>query len=118
MHETVWTVDKKDYEVGVVFADQFHSTLGNTLSIANKHLDFIALVDVNGGKCSLRSVHTRLHLGEIAKAIANGGGHRMAAGFRFKNADIIPQLERTLKVRSTQFVKREIIREFKEKRIS
>lgn len=74
----VWTVVEHQYNVGVVFGDQYHSTLGNEL-----HLDFIAIIDLNFGKGSLRTIHDHIHVGNITKEIANGGGHAKAAGFEY-----------------------------------
>lgn len=78
-----WYVDGKRYDVGVVFADQYHSTLGNTLNTLNPELNFVAILDMNSGKGSLRTIHKDVHVGNIAKSIAGGGGHPKAAGFEF-----------------------------------
>jgi len=78
-----WYVDGKRYDVGVVFADQYHSTLGNTLNTLNPDLNFVAILDMNSGKGSLRTIHEDVHVGNIAKSIAGGGGHPKAAGFEF-----------------------------------
>jgi oligoribonuclease NrnB/cAMP/cGMP phosphodiesterase (DHH superfamily) len=99
-----WTVDGKNYEAGVVFGDQYHSTLGNTLNNENPHLDFIVIFDLNGGKASLRTIHDHIHVGEIAKAINGGGGHPKAAGFEFDMEVSLMKIEDAIGVSSTAVV--------------
>ncbi|QGS68350.1 hypothetical protein CV093_06410 [Oceanobacillus sp. 143] len=41
-------------------------------------LDFIAILDMNKGKGSLRTIHSNVHVGEVAKEKAGGGGHALA----------------------------------------
>jgi len=82
VEEQVWKIGNDEYKVGVVFGERYHSTLGNELHEANLHLDFMAMIDMNGKKVSLRTKHEHVHVGEIAKAIGTGGGHQKAAGFQ------------------------------------
>lgn len=96
-----WSVEGKNYEVGIVFGDQYHSTLGNTLSKENPHLDFIAILDLNGGKASLRTINKHVHVGEIAQAIAGGGGHPPAGGFEFDPEISLMKIEDAIGVSST-----------------
>ncbi|ARO21537.1 phosphoesterase (plasmid) [Bacillus tropicus] len=95
-----WSVGDKSYEAGVVFGDQYHSTLGNTLSKENPHLDFIVILDLNGGKASLRTIHDNVHVGEIAKAVAGGGGHPKAGGFEFDMETSLMKIEDSIGVSS------------------
>lgn len=62
MSVRTWNVNGENMEVGVVFGDQYHSTLGNVLSQENPHLLFIAILDLNIGKASLRTIHDNIHL--------------------------------------------------------
>lgn len=95
-----WNVNGENMEVGVVFGDQYHSTLGNVLSQENPHLFFIAILDLNSGKASLRTIHDTVHVGEIAKAIAGGGGHPKAAGFEFDTEISLMKIEDAIGVYS------------------
>lgn len=64
--------------VGVVFGEKYISELGNELSSRHQDCDYIAII--NGSTVSLRTTHTNIHLGEIAKKYG-GGGHKQAAGY-------------------------------------
>ena len=66
-----------NYNVGVVFAEKYRSELGNELLIRNKNLDFIVIINLNGG-ISLRS--REVDVSVIASKF-NGGGHKLASGF-------------------------------------
>lgn len=66
------------YKIGVVFADNYHSELGNEIANDNPDIDFVLLV--NGGtRLSFRTVKEDIDLSVIAKEFG-GGGHPMAAG--------------------------------------
>lgn len=65
------------YKMGVVFAEQFISELGNKLSEMNPQLDLIAMIGDN--RISYRCVKEGVDCGEIAKKLG-GGGHFAAAG--------------------------------------
>lgn len=86
-----WAVGNNAYNVGVVFGERFHSSLGNELSNNRKDLDFIAVIDAHNQKVSLRTIHDHIHVGEIAKTIGTGGGHPKAAGFRLRQ-DCAPKV--------------------------
>lgn len=94
----IWTIGDNKYNVGVVFGDQNHSTLGNELNKQFPELDFIAILDLNSGKGSLRTIHGHVHVGEIAKAIADGAGHPKAAGFEYNNETQLFKIEESLGV--------------------
>lgn len=65
-----------DYNVGIVFAEKYRSEIGNELLNRNKNLDFIVIINLNGG-ISLRS--REVDVSVIASKF-NGGGHKLAAG--------------------------------------
>jgi oligoribonuclease NrnB/cAMP/cGMP phosphodiesterase (DHH superfamily) len=68
-----------EHTCGVVFAEQFHSELGNRLSESNPDLEFIVIINPSVS-VSYRTVNNNINLGtEIAK-IYGGGGHPKAAG--------------------------------------
>ena len=67
----------EDYNVGIVFAEKYRSELGNELLFRNKNLDFIVIINLNGG-ISLRS--REVDVSVIASKF-NGGGHKLASGF-------------------------------------
>lgn len=71
-------LNKDTFRVGVVFADNYHSELGNEIALDNPDIDFVILI--NGGtRLSFRGVDEGIDLGQIAKEFG-GGGHPMAAG--------------------------------------
>lgn len=65
------------YNVGIVFAEQYISELGNELAKKHKELDFIVIISDN--KISYRSIRDDINVGEIAK-VYGGGGHPKASG--------------------------------------
>lgn len=72
-----------EYKAGVVYAEQYHSELGNTLAKNNPELDFIVIINMSSSM-SFRTVKD-IDLGEIAK-LYGGGGHKAAAGSQINDA--------------------------------
>lgn len=70
-------------EAGIVFAEQYHSELGNKLATNNAHLDFIVIIDMSKS-VSYRGIYEDIDLGELAK-VYGGGGHPRAAGSPIKD---------------------------------
>jgi len=68
-----------DYFTGVVYAESYHSELGNELGKENVHLDFIAILNMGGKRISFRTIHDHVDVSAIA-AEFGGGGHQKAAG--------------------------------------
>lgn len=69
--------------IGVVFAEQFISELGNELSDRNHDLKYIFIIDAGANKVSLRTIKEDINLGQdVAKAFG-GGGHAKASGFEY-----------------------------------
>lgn len=66
------------YKVGVIFAEQYASQLGNYLAETHRNLDFIMMVNMSG-TISYRGVRDDIDLGEVAKQFG-GGGHPKASG--------------------------------------
>lgn len=66
-----------NYKVGVVFAEEYRSLLGNTLSKNHKELDFIIIININRS-VSYRTVKD-INLSDFA-SIYGGKGHPKAAG--------------------------------------
>ncbi len=73
------------YQAGIVFADRFQSELGNKLAELHPELDFIAMINVNGG-VSCRTNKENLNLGEEVAQVFGGGGHAKAAGLPVTDA--------------------------------
>lgn len=71
-----------EYNIGIIFADQYSSELGNRLSEMNPSCDFIMIIKGNG--VSLRTNKDKIDCGKIAK-MYGGGGHPKAAGFTVKD---------------------------------
>lgn len=74
------TIEYDGMKVGVLFTDRCVSQLGNIICRENPELDFCCLVDLNRGKCSMRSVVGKADVSLIAKKFG-GGGHAQASGF-------------------------------------
>ncbi|WP_244325163.1 DHH family phosphoesterase [Bacillus sp. ISTL8] len=71
------------YDVGVVFAEQYISELGNELSERNQDLEFIVIVDMGAKKVSYRTIHAHINLGKDVAGFYGGGGHPKASGSMF-----------------------------------
>lgn len=67
-----------DFSVGVVFAEQYRSQLGNQLAKRNPNLDFIIMINP-AESMSFRGIKDNIDLSEIAQKYG-GGGHKMASG--------------------------------------
>lgn len=76
-----------EYVVGIVFAEQYHSELGNELAKRN-NVDFVIIINPDDKKVSYRGIKNDIHLGEFAKRYG-GGGHSQAAGSQFKEDILI-----------------------------
>ncbi|NPC92977.1 oligoribonuclease [Bacillus sp. WMMC1349] len=70
--------------VGIVYAENYHSEVGNELGKDNPHLDYIAILNPGGKKVSLRTIHDQIDVSEIA-ATFGGGGHAKASGCPLTN---------------------------------
>lgn len=68
-----------DFYAGIVYAESYHSELGNELGKENVHLDYIAMMNMGSKKISFRTIHDHIDVSSIA-AIFGGGGHQKAAG--------------------------------------
>jgi len=66
------------YRVGVVFAENYLSDVGNSLAEDNPHLDFIIMIS-SGTRLSFRGIEKGIDLGLVAKEFG-GGGHPLASG--------------------------------------
>jgi oligoribonuclease NrnB/cAMP/cGMP phosphodiesterase (DHH superfamily) len=74
------------YKVGVVYAEQNHSILGNTMCNENPDIDFAIIINVGGAKISFRTVKD-IDTGAFAKEYYDGGGHPKASGCEFNESD-------------------------------
>lgn len=78
-------INLDNYTVGVVYTNQFISELGNDLAKLNEDVDFIMIINLNGGMISLRSIKDNIHLGDWVKEFFenkgySAGGHKQSAG--------------------------------------
>lgn len=64
---------------GVVYAESYHSELGNQLGKEYPHLDYIAILNIGGRRMGFRTIHDHIDVSEVA-ARFDGGGHAKAAG--------------------------------------
>jgi len=67
------------YCVGIVFAEQHISELGNALAKRLPHLDLIAMVNVGTKHIGFRTIHDEVDVAAFARQFG-GGGHPKASG--------------------------------------
>ncbi|MGM9926892.1 MAG: DHH family phosphoesterase [Bacillus sp. (in: firmicutes)] len=70
--------------VGIVYAESYHSELGNELGKEYPHLDYISMINMGGKRIAFRTVHDEIDVSEIASRFG-GGGHEKAAGCSLSN---------------------------------
>ena len=75
--------DAFGYTYGVIFAEQYFSELGDQLCELHPELDYVAMIDICGGKVSYRTVREDLDVGGTIAHSFGGGGHPKAAGSTF-----------------------------------
>ncbi|WP_102275347.1 DHH family phosphoesterase [Cytobacillus massiliigabonensis] len=68
-----------DHFAGIVYAESYHSELGNELGKEYPHLDYIAIINIGGKRLGFRTIHDHIDLSEIAGNFG-GGGHAKASG--------------------------------------
>lgn len=69
------------YVVGFLYAEQYHSELGNGLMELNKDLDLVVMMDLSRKKISIRSLEGKgVDCTKIAQKWYKGGGHELASG--------------------------------------
>lgn len=87
-----------DFTIGLVYANEYISELGNDLATMNDDVDFVALINLTTGYIGFRGVKDYVHLGDFAKKLGDslgikGGGHPMASSMslnkEFKNNIIL-----------------------------
>ncbi|BDH63146.1 oligoribonuclease NrnB [Lysinibacillus sp. PLM2] len=68
-----------EHFAGIVYAESYHSELGNELGKEHPHLDYITILNMGGKKISFRTIHDHVDVSEIAGRFG-GGGHQKASG--------------------------------------
>ena len=68
----------KPYNVGIIFAENYRSILGNELANRNKDLDFIIIINLSRS-ISYRGIKESINLSDFA-SIYGGKGHKFASG--------------------------------------
>ncbi|MED4462328.1 DHH family phosphoesterase [Metabacillus fastidiosus] len=68
-----------DYFAGIVYAESYHSELGNELGKEYPHLDYIAILNMGGKRVGFRTIHDHVDVSEVASQFG-GGGHAKASG--------------------------------------
>lgn len=71
-------------KVGVVFAEQYISELGNVLSERHQDLKYIIMIDMGAKRVSYRTTHNDIDLGKEVAKYYGGGGHSKASGSMFE----------------------------------
>jgi uncharacterized protein len=64
---------------GVVYAESYHSELGNELGKEYPHLDYIAILNIGGKRMGFRTIHDHVDVSAVAGHYG-GGGHSKASG--------------------------------------
>ncbi|CAM3279867.1 oligoribonuclease [Filibacter tadaridae] len=64
---------------GVVYAESYHSELGNELGKEYPHLDYIAILNMGGKRLGFRTIHNNVDVSAVAGHFG-GGGHVKASG--------------------------------------
>lgn len=64
---------------GIVYAESYHSELGNELGKEYPHLDYIAILNIGGKRLGFRTIHDDIDVSEVASQFG-GGGHAKASG--------------------------------------
>lgn len=67
------------HTAGVIFAEQYHSELGNVLAERRPDLDFIIIINPSR-TISYRGVRDDIHIGNDIAYVFRGGGHPQSAG--------------------------------------
>ena len=68
-----------DHFAGVVYAESYHSELGNELGKEYPHLDYIAILNIGGKRVGFRTIHDDVDVSKVAGHYG-GGGHAKASG--------------------------------------
>ncbi len=69
---------------GVVYAESYHSELGNELGKEYPHLDYIAILNIGGKRVGFRTIHDHVDVSKVAGTYG-GGGHVKASGCTMTN---------------------------------
>jgi uncharacterized protein len=64
---------------GIVYAESYHSELGNELGKEYPHLDYIAILNIGAKRVGFRTIHDHIDVSEVA-GLFGGGGHAKASG--------------------------------------
>ena len=64
---------------GVVYAESYHSELGNELGKEYPHLDYIVILNIGGRRMGFRTIHDQVDVSKIAGKY-RGGGNEKASG--------------------------------------
>ncbi|WP_019413504.1 DHH family phosphoesterase [Paenisporosarcina sp. TG20] len=68
-----------NHVAGIVYAESYHSELGNELGKDYPHLDYIAILNIGGKRLGFRTIHDHVDVSEVAGHYG-GGGHEKASG--------------------------------------
>lgn len=68
-----------EYIAGIVYAESYHSELGNELGKEYPHLDYIAILNIGGKRMGFRTIHDHVDVSQVAGKYG-GGGHAKASG--------------------------------------
>lgn len=73
-----------EHFAGIVYAESYHSELGNELGKEYPHLDYIAILNIGGKRLGFRTIHDHIDVSEVAGNFG-GGGHAKASGCSLNN---------------------------------
>ncbi|MBU8880871.1 oligoribonuclease [Bacillus sp. FJAT-29790] len=72
------------YFAGIIYAESYHSELGNELGKEYPHLDYIVILNIGGKRVGFRTIHDHIDVSEVAGHFG-GGGHAKASGCSLSN---------------------------------
>ncbi|MDC3417332.1 DHH family phosphoesterase [Aquibacillus salsiterrae] len=75
----VYQTEVNGFYVGVVYAESYHSELGNQLGKEFPHLDYILIVNPGSKRIGFRTIHDQVDVSQVASHYG-GGGHEKASG--------------------------------------
>ncbi|MFC4022251.1 DHH family phosphoesterase [Oceanobacillus longus] len=73
-----------EHYAGIVYAESYHSELGNELGKEYPHLDYIVILNMGGKRAGFRTIHDHVDVSEVAGRFS-GGGHAKASGCSLNN---------------------------------
>lgn len=78
-HKNMINIYNGGYKVGVIFADNYQSEIGNSICKMDENTDLVAMINMDSKTVSFRTTKDEVDLSAFAK-LYSGGGHAKASG--------------------------------------